>query len=116
MDIDVKWERKGGTVIAMLVGRVDSSNAHLLERMLETGFDERDNALILDCEHLSFISSAGLGVSLRFAKKFSDAGKGFAVCALPELIYNTVSIGGFEKVIPVYDTQALAVEALGRAG
>ena len=84
MDMDVRWGRKGGIVIAMPVGRVDSSNADLLERMLEAGLDPRDNALILDFEHLSFISSAGLGVGLKFAKKFNESGKKFAACALPE--------------------------------
>ena len=96
----------------MLVGRVDSSNADLLERMLEAGLDPRDNALILGFEHLSFISSAGLGVGLKFAKKFNESGKKFAACALPEMLYNTVTVSGFEKIIAVYDTQALAVEAL----
>ena len=114
MDVDVKWGRKGGIVIAMVVGRVDSSNADLLERVLETGLDPGDNALILDFEHLSFISSAGLGVALRFAKKFSEPGKKFAACALPELVYNTVAVSGFEKIIRVYDTQVLAVEALAK--
>ena len=112
MDMDVRWGRKGGIVIAMVVGRVDSSNADLLERMLETGLDPGDNALILDFEHLSFISSAGLGVALRFAKIFNEPGKKFAACALPELVYNTVAVSGFEKIIRVYDTQVLAVEAL----
>ena len=112
MDIDVRWGRKGVIVIAMLVGRVDSSNADLLERMLEAGLDSRDNALILDFEHLTFISSAGLGVGLKFAKRFNESGKKFATCALPEMLYNTVTVSGFEKIIAVYDTQALAVEAL----
>ena len=35
MDVDIKWGRKGGIVIAMLVGRFSSANADLFERMLE---------------------------------------------------------------------------------
>ncbi len=60
MDVDIKWGRKGGIVIAMLVGRFSSANADLFERMLETGVDSSDKALILDFEHVPFLSSAGL--------------------------------------------------------
>ena len=35
MDVDIKWGRKGGILIAMLVGRFSSANADLFERMLE---------------------------------------------------------------------------------
>lgn len=33
MDIDIKWGRKGGIVIAVLVGRISGDNARLFERM-----------------------------------------------------------------------------------
>lgn len=112
MEIDVKWGRKGRTVIAMLEGRFDSENADVLERMLEVGIDPRDEALVMDFENVSFFSSAGLRVSLRMAKSFSGAGKRFAMCALNGQVGALVKMSGFDKIITVYDTQAAAVEAV----
>ena len=111
MDVDIKWGRKGGIVIAMLVGRFSGANADLFERMLESGIDPSDQAFILDFEHVPFLSSAGLRVALTIAKKFNAPGKQFAICALQEGTRGIVKISGFDKVIAVYDTQAAAVAA-----
>ena len=112
MEIDVKWGRKGRTVIAMLEGRFDSENADMLERMLEIGIDTRDEALVMDFEHVSFFSSAGLRVSLRMAKSFSGEGKRFAMCSLNGQVGAIVKMSGFDKIIKIYDTQEAAVEAM----
>ncbi len=112
MDIDIKWGRKGGIVIAMLVGRFSGANADLFERMLENGVDPSDQALILDFEHVTFLSSAGLRVALTIAKKFNEPEKKYAICALQEGVRDIVEVSGFDKIIPVYDSQAAAVEAM----
>lgn len=111
MDIDVKWGRKGGIAIAMLVGRFSGPNADLFERLLVNGIDPSDQALILDFEHVTFLSSAGLRVALSFAKKFNGPGKKYGICALQEGVRGIVEVSGFDKVISVYDSQAAAVEA-----
>ncbi len=111
MDVDIKWGRKGGIVIAMLEGRFSSANADLFERMLESGVDPSDNALILDLERVPFLASAGLRVALTLARKFHAPGKKFAICALQEGTRGIVEVSGFDEVIPVYDTQAAAVAA-----
>ena len=112
MEIDVKWGRKGRTVIAMLEGRFDSENADILERMLEIGIDPKDEAMVMDFEHVSFFSSAGLRVGLRMAKSFSEEGKRFAMCALNGQVEAIVKMSGFDKIIKIYDTQEAAVEAV----
>ena len=111
MDIDIKWGRKGGIVIAMLAGRFSSANADVFERLLENGVDPSDQALILDFERVTFLSSAGLRVALTLAKKFNEPGKKYAICTLQEGVRGIVEVSGFDKVIPVYDSQAAAVAA-----
>ena len=75
MDIDIKWGRKGGIVIAMLVGRFSGANADLFERMLESGVDPSDRALILDFEHVTFLSSAGSEGRAEHRQEIQRAGK-----------------------------------------
>jgi anti-anti-sigma factor len=112
INIDIKWGRKDRILIAMLEGRVDSRNADVFEHLLDLGIDSGDEALILDLEHVTFFSSAGLRVGLRMAKKFSQPGKKFAICALSKSVRDIVKISGFDKIITIYDTQASAVEGL----
>ena len=111
MDIDIKWGRKGGIVIAMLVGRVSGDNAGLFGRMLGSGVDPSDQVLILDFEQVTYFSSAGLRVVLTIAKKFNETGKKYAICALQERVRVVFEVAGFDRIIPIYDSQAAAVEA-----
>ncbi|MXX12582.1 MAG: STAS domain-containing protein, partial [Gemmatimonadetes bacterium] len=84
--MDIKWERKDGVLIAMPSGSIDSISAPELQSVLESGIDPEEHALILDCEQVSFISSAGIRIFLIFAREFKASGKQFGVCALSDPI------------------------------
>ena len=111
MSVQVKWERKDGILIAMLIGHIDSSNADRFQRIVESGIDSEDQALILDFERVFFISSAGLRISLIISRKFNELGKKFGVCTLSDPIRNVLAISGFDQIIPIYDSQAAAINA-----
>ena len=111
MSTQVKWERKDGILIATLAGRIDSSNADEIQRMLESGIDSQDHTLLLDFEQVSYISSAGLRVCLIMAKQFSKPVKQFAICTLSDQVSAVVKFSGFDRVIPVYDSRAAAINA-----
>ena len=111
MSVQVKWERKDDILIAMLIGHIDSSNADRFQRIVESGIDAEDQALILDFERVFFISSAGLRISLVLSRKFNESGKKFGVCTLSDPIRNVLAISGFDRVIPIYESRAAAIEA-----
>ena len=108
---DVKWERKDGVLIAVLSGRIDSNSAPGLQSALESGIDLGDQALVLDFEHVPFISSAGLRVCLVIARKFNEPGKAFGICTPSDPIREVVAISGFDQIIAIYDSQAAAINA-----
>ena len=111
MSVQVKWERKDDILIGMLIGHIDSSNADRFQRIVESGIDAEDRALILDFERVFFISSAGLRISLIISRKFNESGKKFGVCALSDPIRNVLAISGFDRVIPIYDSRDAAINA-----
>ena len=111
MSVQVKWERKDGILIAMLIGHIDSSNADRFQRIVESGIDAEDRALILDFERVFFISSAGLRISLVLSRKFNESGKKFGVCTLADPIRNVLAISGFDQVIPIYESRDAAINA-----
>jgi len=111
MNIDVKWERKDGFLIARPSGPIDSITASEFQSVLESGIDPGEQALVLDVEQVSFISSAGIRIFLLLARKFNELGKQFGICALSDPIRNVITTGGFDKIISVYDSQAAAINA-----
>ena len=111
MSVQVKWERKDGILIAMLIGHIDSSNADRFQSIVESGIDAEARALILDFERVFFISSAGLRISLIISRKFNESGKKFGVCALADPIRNVLAISGFDQIIPIYESRDAAINA-----
>ncbi|MYF71799.1 MAG: STAS domain-containing protein [Gemmatimonadetes bacterium] len=111
VNIDIKWERKEGVLIAMPTGSIDSISAPELQRVLESGIDPEEQALILDCEQVSFISSAGIRIFLIFAREFKASGKQFGVCALSDPIRKVMALGRFDQLVAVYDSQKEALNA-----
>lgn len=112
--IDIGWERKDGVVVALLVGRVDGSNAEEFQRLLEAGIEPEDTALILDLEQLAFISSAGLRVGLIIARQFNEPGKRFGICTLPTHVRGVLTVSGFDHLIAVYESRIAARNAITR--
>jgi len=115
MSVQVKWERKDDILIGMLIGHIDSSNADRFQRIVESGIEAEDQALILDFERVFFISSAGLRISLIISRKFNESGKKFGVCALSDPIRNVLAISGFDRVIPIYESRDAAINAFERS-
>lgn len=110
--MDLKTERENGALIVCAEGRIDGANAREFEEAITTAIDEQDRVVIMDLEHLSYISSAGLRTILLTAKNLSRRGAKFALCSLQEPIRQITKIAGFDRVIPNHDDRAGAVAAL----
>ena len=114
MDQQVGWDREAGVLIASLEGRVDSSNNLALRQALESGIPSGVRAFLLDLRGLSYMSSAGLSVLLVMARKFRGPGKAIGMCGLSGTIAAVVSLSGFDRIIPVYETREEALAVMGR--
>ena len=111
-NLTVEGERISGTLIAKASGRIDGSNAREFQDALETLLENEISSLVLDLEHLSYISSAGLRVILLVSKKLQRNSAQFGVCSLSVSISEVFQISGFDKIIRTHSTQADALSAI----
>jgi len=109
MGAEVNWEREDGVAIAIVSGRIDSSNAAELQSELESGLGADDGALILDFEQVTYINSSGLRVGLRIAKQCKESGRKFGICKLSDATRDIVVISGFDQIIPVFESRTRAL-------
>ena len=115
MKVYIAWDRNPELSIAIASGRIDGLNVGEFQRLLDEGIDSDQSDLILDLEHVNFVSSAGLRVGVMTAKKLGQSKRQFALCSLPSPVREVFSISGFDKVIPIYGSRGAAIEALGKA-
>ncbi len=111
--MDIAEARKNGVVVLSLSGRLDASNAGVLEQKVLALIDAGERCFVIDCAALHYISSAGLRVLLVAAKRLSSTGK-IAVAALNDQIKEVFDIAGFSSIFQVYRTPGEAVAAVVR--
>jgi anti-anti-sigma factor len=109
---DGRRERAGRTVrVVRIEGDLDAHTFPQLQDRLERALADGDRAIVLDCQGLAYISSAGLGVLKKMVKEVRTTGGDIRVAALSEKIQNIVNLLGFSKIIQVFATVDEAVES-----
>ncbi len=108
----VDTEQAAGATIAKASGRVDSTNARAFDDALAAIIKENAQALIVDLEDLSYISSAGLRVFLLVAKSLQKLDREFMLCSLSDSITELFAVSGFDKIITIHPSRAAALAAL----
>ena len=95
MKIDVT--KNNETLTVALDGRLDTTTAPELERLLNDHYDAAES-LVIDCEKLSYISSAGLRILLAAQKRTKGAMKLTRVC---ELVMEVFEMTGFADILVI---------------
>lgn len=106
-------EHLNGIAVAEACSRVDGTNAREFEAALREAVASEDRALVVDCEQLKYISSAGLRAILIIAKLLQRRNAGFGICSLAAPIREIFEISGFDKIIAIHSSRADALAALG---
>ena len=111
-NLTIQGRQEAGTLVVKAAGRIDGANALKFQDALESPFDQNVTGLVLDLEHLSYISSAGLRVVLFAARQLEGRASKFVVCSLSDLVSEVFQVSGFDKIVPTYATQRDALSVL----
>ena len=95
----VNTEKENNTVTFKVEGRLDTTTAPMLEKMINDEC-ETVEGLILDLENLAYISSAGLRVLLGAQKKMNKQGfmKLINVC---QEVMDVLEMTGFADILVI---------------
>ena len=95
--MEIKFTKNEGSLNVALEGRLDTTTAPALDEFLRNNLAGVD-AVELDCEKLSYISSAGLRVLLSTHKKMMGA---FTLTHVDELVMEVFEITGFVDILTI---------------
>ena len=95
MNIDLI--KNDGAIYVTLDGRLDTTNAPKFEELLSENYADAQS-LIINCEKLAYVSSAGLRVLLAAQKKMRDSMKLTNVC---ELVMEVFEMTGFADILTI---------------
>jgi anti-sigma B factor antagonist len=95
--------------IVALEGFVDAHTAPQFEDAIQKAVDSGTVRIVVDCEKLNYISSAGLGVFMSFIEEVRDRGGDIKICGLTPKVRHTFEILGFQDIFEMLDDQQTAL-------
>ncbi|MGH9841436.1 MAG: STAS domain-containing protein [Blastocatellia bacterium] len=99
-----------GLSIVSLDGFVDAHTAPQFENAIQSEVDAGRNRIIVNCEKLNYISSAGLGVFMSFIEEVRERGGDIKICGLVPKVKHTFEILGFQDIFDMLDDQSSAIQ------
>jgi anti-sigma B factor antagonist len=110
--LEVTHQKTNDIVILKVSGKLDSNTSPEFEAKLFSFINEGEKKILVDCERLDYISSAGLRVLLFAAKKLKPSGGIVALASLKEHIKEVFEISGFNSIFNIYNSSDEAVKTM----
>jgi anti-sigma B factor antagonist len=111
--MEILEEKQEGHHTFKLNGRLDSNTSPDFETKIFEAIESGSTNLIIDCIQLDYITSAGLRVLNKTAKKLKNDDGKIVLCAMEDYVREVFEIAGFDTFLPIVETFE---DALGRIG
>lgn len=99
----------GDITVLALDGFLDAHTAPEFEEAIQKEIAAGRRRIIVNCERLSYISSAGLGVFMSFIEELRDAGGDIKICSVIPKVRQVFDILGFQSLFDIVEDVPQAV-------
>lgn len=93
-----------------LSGELDAHTASQLENSLKNLIDEEKHHIIVNCQELDYIASAGLGVFMAYIEDVRTLGGDIKLTNMNSKVYNVFDLLGFPTLYDILQEEADAIE------
>ncbi len=88
-------------IILKLKGDIDASSSIRLDKELEAAVLGAYNRILIDCTHLDYISSAGLGVFMSYIHELEEKKITLILFGIAEKVFEIFSILGLSEIMNI---------------
>lgn len=106
----IQKSNEGSLSIIAIEGFVDAHTAPQFENAIQSEIEAGRTRIVVNCEKLNYISSAGLGVFMSFIEETRDSGGDIKICGLVPKVKQTFEILGFQEIFEMLDDQSSAIQ------
>ena len=97
--MEVVEKKQDGICILTLQGRLDANTADEFRAKILQIIDDGTHNIVLDCEGLDYISSAGLRIVLEATKKVKQSQGKIVLCSLQPYIQEIFEVSKFDAFL-----------------
>ena len=88
-------------MIIKLEGEVDASSSIHLDKALRKAIEQNFKKILVDCNDLNYISSAGLGVFMSYIQDFQSQNINLVLFGLSDKVKNVFEILGLDQLLKI---------------
>lgn len=96
--------------ILELKGELDAHTASQLEDSLKELIDQNKHNIIVNCNNLDYIASAGLGVFMAYIEDVRSLGGDIKLTNMNSKVYNVFDLLGFPTLYDILEDEQDAIE------
>ena len=111
--VHIKRLQEDGTDVLAIVGEIDASSSIDLDLAIAKSLSEGYTKILIDCNALEYISSAGLGVFMSYIEEFKEKGYQMVIYGLKDKVANTFNILGLDELLTIVPSKEDAKKKLG---
>ena len=106
VDVGVSFDDKYCLIV--INGEVDASSSIHLDEALQKAFQSAAEKILVDCQGLRYISSAGLGVFMSYIQELEVTDKKLVLFNMSDKVYKVFEILGLHQLLTIVDSQEKA--------
>lgn len=99
--IDISNKTEEDFLIIKLEGEVDASSSIHLDKALRKAIEQNFKKILVDCNDLNYISSAGLGVFMSYIQDFQSQNINLVLFGLSDKVKNVFEILGLDQLLKI---------------
>ncbi|SMO59763.1 STAS domain-containing protein [Fodinibius sediminis] len=93
-----------------LAGELDAHTASKLENTLKQLISQKKHQIIVNCEELDYIASAGLGVFMAYIEDVRSMGGDIKLSNMNPKVYNVFDLLGFPTLYDIVQKEEQAIQ------
>ncbi len=108
--MEIFEKRENGIAIFSLNGRLDSNTSPEFDEKITESIESGARYIIIDCQNLDYITSAGLRILNKTAKKLKQLDGKIVLCSMEDYVKEVFEISGFDTFLPIVPDLETALE------
>ncbi len=110
--MEIFEKRENDTAIFTLNGRLDSNTSPEFDEKITESIENGTRFIVVDCKNLDYITSAGLRILNKTAKKLKQLDGKIVLCSMEDYVREVFEISGFDTFLPIVPDLEAALEKL----
>jgi anti-sigma B factor antagonist len=113
MELTLNSKQVNNIVVLYPKGHINAHTVNEFERKLEEIINLKNYNILINCENLDYISSAGLGAIMGVIEEIRENSGDLRMCNMSESVYNIFDIVGFTELYKIFNTEEEALNSFG---